>query len=812
MTTMRKILSLYLLVLIVFFAGKALAFGPPNYLPDGPHPRIWLTPSKLAQVQAKACVDGNGNPLTSCTQAPEWVQFIGAISKYTSGTYYGEDAFQFALAYAVTRNQNYLNQAISIAYADIANMSSFRDDNGLYAYQLVQDVALLYDWCYPVLTTQQQQDFRSYLVSSLNEIWNPAAPYYHWWAKEDPLDNYYWHQMNLTAFAATALYGDDSSIMTLVTNGVTYTTPMSFWNAKMTQVYQTFNQYNAEGGGWFEGICYGRSTFDSMFYSFLTMESATQMDYFSSWTFPTQMADFFLHAVQPDNFNFYPNGDVPGNTKGQLTPADRLDMQLLSEGAEGPAESQMAQFWTENIYPLPPSQSPDQWASEVLFRNTSRAALDPRTVMPLNYFAPGYGWFNWRTSWVDPNEISLSFDSTISIEGHQHRDRNSFSLFYRGWQVVDPNISDPTGEANSQPMGNTYDISGGQQFLHDQGTIMGGQVIAQEADAIHAYVKGDASNAYNDASNGYDDTENMILNYYYRSILTTGKYTVIYDRVSPKNTAATTTYYLHFINQPTVNGNTATATNGTGMMFHTTLYPTFTNISTGSDTKWATGSTGGYLKITPQVQLADNYLLNTIQTAPSGTSSAVVTSLIDGTALRGALVADSTENKVMMFSLTSLQITSGSYSATTTATSRHYVSDLQPSMGYNVSVDGGANAPYIASSAGVITFTASATGSHSYAIVLIPDTTPPVTTADHATGRYQHSFPLVVTCTDNVACSSTLYCLSLIGPCPPVQTYSTPLTTLLMNTAHQWACVSSVDTSSNTETPHCWKFDKQVKK
>jgi hypothetical protein len=721
------------------------------------------------------------------------------------------DAWQFALAYVVTHNASYLNQAISLAYADIANMAWFRDDNGLYAYQLVQDVALVYDWCYPALTTQQKSDFVSYLVSSLNEIWNPAAPYYHWWAKEDPLDNYYWHQMNLTAFAATALYGDDSSIMTLVTNGVTYTTPMSFWNAKMTQVYQTFNQYNAEGGGWFEGIVYGRSTFDSMFYSFLTMESATQMDYFSSWTFPTQMADFFLHAVQPDNINFYPNGDEPGNTKGQLTAADRLDMQLLSEGAEGTAESQMAQFWTENIYPLPPSQSPDQWASEVLFRNTSRAALDPRTVMPLNYFAPGYGWFNWRTSWVDPNAISLSFDSTISIEGHQHRDRNSFSLFYRGWQVVDPNISDPTGEVNCQPMGNTYDISGGQQFMHDQGTIVGGQVIAQEADAIHAYVKGDASNAYNDASNGYDDTENMILNYYYRSILTTGKYTVIYDRVSPKNIAATTNYYLHFINQPTMSGNTATATNGSGMMFHKTLYPTFNNYSVGSDSKWATGSTGGYLKISPQTQQTDNYLLNTIQVAPSGTSTSVATSLIDGTALRGALVADSTENKVMMFSTTSLLVSGGSYAATTTTTSRHYVSDLQPGYSYYISVDGGANTTYTASSAGVVTFTSAATGSHSYAITQIPDTTCPVTTTNYVAGRYQHSFSLTLTCSDNVACDHTLYCLSLAGTCVPNLTYSMPLTTMLMNTAHQWACASSVDTSSNVEAPHCYEYRKQVK-
>lgn len=61
----EKTISLNIVVVLFaiccFFPGNAFSFGSPSYIPDGPHPRIWLTNSVVAQMKAK-----------KVAAAPEW--------------------------------------------------------------------------------------------------------------------------------------------------------------------------------------------------------------------------------------------------------------------------------------------------------------------------------------------------------------------------------------------------------------------------------------------------------------------------------------------------------------------------------------------------------------------------------------------------------------------------------------------------------------------------------------------------------------------------------------------------------------------
>ena len=59
------------LVSIFVLCSISNAYGPPDYLPNGAHPRIWLKSDKLTQLRTKACVDAGGNTIGTCTVAPE---------------------------------------------------------------------------------------------------------------------------------------------------------------------------------------------------------------------------------------------------------------------------------------------------------------------------------------------------------------------------------------------------------------------------------------------------------------------------------------------------------------------------------------------------------------------------------------------------------------------------------------------------------------------------------------------------------------------------------------------------------------------
>ncbi len=689
-------------------SGSSGSAGAAIPLTDVTRPRIWLTPAKITQVQTKARVDVSGNA-TGGTVAPEWTGFINTVASVkTSGSYYGMSAWHFALAYKITKDTAYRDRALALADAVIVNMTDERFDSGLYGYASMEQVALIYDWLYTELGATRKANYIAYMVNFLNEWWNPAAPAYTAWAKEDPLNNYYWHHMYATALAAVALYGDDNSSLKLVTGGITYTTPLEFWNAKIAQATPRLNQYG-NGGGWHEGMPYGQVSMEMMYRAFLVMKP--QRNYFSELAFPAQTVSFLLHALQPNGTDYFATGDLPNTQGGGITPAYRLNLQFLAEGLQGTTASQWAQYWTETTYN--PTLQGYMYPDAVMWRDTSRPASNPRTGLPLGYWAPGYGWFTWRTSQTDANAVQLSFLSTDNFQSHQHRNQNSFWISYRGWQVSNANLYEPSGINQDVHLENTYVIGGSGQYRPNGGSnVSAGQILRQGYANDYGYVKGDATKAYlsPDLDNG-----SPLLNAYYRSILTTGKYTLVYDRVSPKTSSAVTDYYLHFANALTINGTTASSTNGAGMVFHKTLYP-LVNIASGNDSVFVAGSTGRFLKVTPQVQLVDNYMLNVIEVAPSGTSTQTATTLIEGGGLRGAFVADATENKVIMFSATSLEISGGSYSVSTTAASRHYISDLPASTQFNVFIDGSPAFSGITSSAGVLSFSSSMTGAHTYSI------------------------------------------------------------------------------------------------
>ena len=51
--SMKMFKALSIAIFVTFTFATAWAYGPPTYLPDAPHPRIWLTPATISDLKAK---------------------------------------------------------------------------------------------------------------------------------------------------------------------------------------------------------------------------------------------------------------------------------------------------------------------------------------------------------------------------------------------------------------------------------------------------------------------------------------------------------------------------------------------------------------------------------------------------------------------------------------------------------------------------------------------------------------------------------------------------------------------------------------
>jgi hypothetical protein len=131
-----------LLLLFLFLPSFCMAYGPPDYLPDGDHPRIWLTSSELTKLNAKQTASE-----TEWTALETWCDAHLNDAGYDSGDVnwngyrgsgYMKYLLNFALAYQVLKDDNATKAGTYAQYVrDILvdgvydSMSTGDEDNGI---------------------------------------------------------------------------------------------------------------------------------------------------------------------------------------------------------------------------------------------------------------------------------------------------------------------------------------------------------------------------------------------------------------------------------------------------------------------------------------------------------------------------------------------------------------------------------------------------------------------------------------------------------------------------------------------------------
>lgn len=850
-----------ILLLIILIPCQVLAYGPPLNLSDGNHPRIILTAAELSRIEAKrASVDSDWTELESWCDAHlddagydigrlDWDGNNAFAGYRMSG--YTKYLINFSLAYQTLKTSNPTKAATYAAYVKnilingiYIGMKSGEESNGLkalrcgettdrtinaaettllglgasvsyklgYSSRNVAAVPIAYDWIYDTLSADDRLKLETMMFRWYDWIRGVRTTYnngvlilgtrYHedtagscsgtdncttWtgaaqkaYAFGDIADNFMGGHTYLMALIPAVTYGSNSDAATYLAD---------FKEMLSTTVMGPLNSELKHGGGdSVEGWNYGSGYVYTLpgLYGYYTATGDSSIPD-SPWS--TQLVKATVHRLGPNLLDVPIYGEWTGTPLG----SNRLAIASTFIGVEQrlhpeTTESGLGQYLLNNVTF---NSTADLW-QHFLWKRSDITPINPSSE-PLSHTAQGNGFFTSRSSWA--NAAGTVF-SSIRLEGksrggHEVYDEGHLSI-QRGADrlLVHQNLAADAVAHNTVVFNNLNHYT-----LNPALTSLAISRTAENTD--YSYVSGDISNAY---LRQYQTTRAMMFK---RSQLhiRPGIF-VIYD-ITRSNSALGNEkgWFTNYGAATSVSGETITATAGVSKVFTKTLYPTG---GTFTETNPATGFYR--VKYTPAATQEYDQFLHVIEAADSAATQ-TTTAPIDGVGGRGAIING---NTVVMFTKdqSGANIDSLSYAADTTAASTHYIADLTPGATYNVTIDSGVAAPYVASSAGLIVFSNPVFSPHTYSIVIdggVPiEGAPPVTTPSRAPGRYTATQQLALT----ASAGTTKYCFG--AGCTPTATYSSPIK-VLQNLARQTVRVQSVD-GSNVETVQELVFLKQRRK
>ncbi len=581
------------------------------------HPRIYLTPQKLALLQARA-VAGNFR----------WTQLVAEAGS-TDGPMHAK-----ALVGLITNDDNLCDQAVAAAIDLMNSPGDWSTKSG--------DIALVFDWCFHRLNSGQITDFINYFndwgQDQLDSPFSSDAP---GWGN-------YWPR-----------YGYSFAMIGLATNG---------HNARAQEWFDQFrisrfkrNDLSmldriASGGGWPEGMIYDWIANPPRIRALEAWFTATGENLFlsTSW-FRERLPYMLLHrwpGIDSEwGYEYHPYasiGDTERN-RGAIGNYERIMALILVE--RFPDETITPQLQAYLSQGTTNNSDDFLFHDEFLWYNPDQSQEDPSLK---THYAPGTGTVFMRSGWpsgsqdTDTDVTHITFQCGDHFSYHQHYDQNSFTLFKHDDLLLDSGVYSGDGlsyhdrdyyvrtiahnslvvynpnEDFSASRPDATTVDGGQRSMYPasrapQNTEYFGQHDAQyetgdmlhfEDHADYTYVLGDATAAYNNPN--YNQAMNTTLTgniakltRFYRSMVylrpnqqyaAEDDFLVLFDRVGVTQASysgANTKLLFHLMNDPEVNGsaqvvspgetlyfqaNEVTAFNGSGQLRIRSVWPQTVNM------------------------------------------------------------------------------------------------------------------------------------------------------------------------------------------------------------------------------------------
>jgi hypothetical protein len=579
------------------------------------HPRIFLTPQKLAALRSRA-VPGN----------PRWAALLDEADA-ADGEMHAK-----ALAAQVTGDVSLCDQAIVRALAIAADPSDWSTRVG--------DIAVVYDWCHHRLAPAQ----RSQLVAFF-DAWGDDGEK----GNDSPGWGNYWPRWGYSyALAGLASWGESARATEWLDE---------FRHRRFAGVDLPLLDHIAAGGAWPEGMIYDWIANWPRVKALEAWRTATGEDLFASTSwFRERLPYILLHRfpgiAEQWGVAFHPYlsfGDTERN-RGSIANYERIMALILLE--RFPSAGVAAQL--RGYLAAPPADGSLGFLAHEEFLwfdpDATRAAPSERA-----HIARGTGTVFARSGWpagaadTDPAATYLTFQCGDHFSYHQHYDQNSFTLSKRGDLLLDSGVYSGDGLSDHdvnyyvrtaahnslvvQNPGEDFSSArpdatandGGQRtpapatrspqsleyFLQHSTHYETGDIVSYCDDPRFLFVAGDATAAYN--SPGYNQASDTSLagnvakvSRFVRELVylrpttaagPTGRdYLVLLDRVGvtePRFSGASTRLLFHTLGEPEVdapgsavspgetlhaNAAAAAAAAGDGRVFLRFLLPAARNV------------------------------------------------------------------------------------------------------------------------------------------------------------------------------------------------------------------------------------------
>lgn len=550
------------------------------------------------------------------------------------------------------------------------------------AGRLMVSGAVVYDWCYDLITEKEKQEFVAEFIRLAKMLECGYPP-----VKQTSVTGHSseWMIMRDLLSASIAIYDEFPEMYELTAK-------------RIFKEHIPVRNWFYSGHAYHQGSAYNRVRYSA--------------DLFATWIFDRMGAGnvfnpeqgeityLWIYSRRPDG-QFLGSGDVNYSRKGIAS----LALPGLLAGSYYKNEYFNYQY-EEN----PNIDSIDLFF-EFLWKDTTLGNKKPDDLALTRYFGKPFGWMIARTGWDTNSVVAEMKINEYNFLNHQHHDAGSFQIYYKGPLAIDSGmyqgssggynsphnknyfkrtiahnsllIYDPNEKFESNGYGGsdkspTVANDGGQrlpgngwnppQHLEDllnkdykTGEILANDFGPNSATPDYSYLKGDITGAYS------DKVKEVKRSFTFLNLNNdnTPAALIVFDKIVSNDKSFKKFWLLHSIEEPKINNNTFEITrtlNGdSGKLITSTLLPTIEDLeitTVGGKGKefWVFGKNypneptgrpdvanerGAWrVEISPKVAKETDYFLNVIQITDNQNKKPLMVSKIKGEKIIGVQIQD----------------------------------------------------------------------------------------------------------------------------------------------------------------------------
>ena len=390
--------SVSLLLSSALMLGAALPWktvdGVSTPVPPKEHPRLYLRARDLPDLQRRA-----SHPVLK----PVWEAMQAAGNNDPAAA-----AEADAVRYLLTRDAAVARRAVSSALK-LLTESKFDlsvQDITRPIGRLMVTGAIVYDWCYPVLSEQEKKAYLEQFLRLARDLECHYPP-----PKSHAVTGHYseWMLMRDMLSAGIAVYDEFPEMYEVAAN-------------RFFGVFVPVRNWWYPGHAFHQGTSYSETRFSS--------------DLYPLWIFERMGAGPVFHPAQqyvPYQWIYLrrPDGQLlrvgdgqsrPPKLRSLLAASFYQDPYVLADYLRDPGIDRRSQIF------------------EFLWRDPD---LKPRPVseLPLSrYMGSPYGWMVARTGWDEDSVIAEMKVNIYNFNNHQHLDAGAFQIYYRGPLAIDSGL------------------------------------------------------------------------------------------------------------------------------------------------------------------------------------------------------------------------------------------------------------------------------------------------------------------------------------------------------------------------------------